>query len=908
MSVFKKLFTIDYKNKKFLILVDKYHRKTFLEVTPDGKYLYPEYEDFKALHEIYNNYDYTVKYDNLYVSYDERIKEGLKYFTLNTLAVISLVNSIMAFYPSKREFELVVQKTYKDTYKDRDTLELVYGSEVITREDVIEAINNNSKISERYKEIAIRVLDNNLTLDPEADLRIYYENMKDLEILILHPKDLEVIYSKNIAGCFLPRKCRIALSSEYANDDIVVAHEFTHAFHTLCDTTSKDVIEIYETFGHSLEEAMTERITGNMCDDCNHYYQEQMVLEFFIDNVDEFNYHTYNTDGITALINELKAKYPDVDIDYLIDYLDTMTKSNIYFSKNIQLYQDENFVDELFKITIKNIDKDDIYRSFDTFKAAIGGIPHPDFFNNYFDSYLELYNQELVKRGFIFENTVDLINEINTLCIVDGKFYFSVSNDSYLDYDGNKVKIDNSSEIIFLPINDKIKNKILQNCVNTGENVYTLKNIQSLLNDNSFYTSLSIYKYDETEIKQILDNLLVFETANFDAKNLYLGFNPIYTFISYCPDSRSQLHDEYMERYDKEIVKCGFLSEAQMAMIRSTMAITKCDENMYLLYNHSPFEKNVYDCYFLNGSSLGHRYRFFTYSDSYELEHYNDNGEQIKTKINGDTFELIQLSSQAQNIIIQYMVDNNIKNVASEDCLNGLNDKFNLFESKKYNTYSDGKVAFDEINDNMYVEVGYNENNGVGLMLFDGDELIYGTCRKLLSPTAKIPFKIYVQLITYDQYNYLDEIISFEAFSSLRDLLLKYYMPSLDIHYERTGKMQAELGYPEYETVYDFNAPVKVFVDGKECSLRNIYIYENETRGLVLHLPSDKDIVMGNLNETEYWFVPNNYLYFEFFDQYLRHLNIFPDENNTYDFTESDIIKIVNDYINSENTKDHSRL
>jgi len=98
-----------------------------------------------------------------------------------------------------------------------------------------------------------------------------------------------------------------------------------------------------------------------------------------------------------------------------------------------------------------------------------------------------------------------------------------------------------------------------------------------------------------------------------------------------------------------------------------------------------------------------------------------------------------------------------------------------------------------------------------------------------------------------------------------------------------------------------------VFVDGKECSLRNIYIYENESRGLVLHLPSDKDIVIGNLNETEYWFVSNNYLYFEFFDEYLRHLSIFPDENNTYNFTESDIIKIVNDYINSENTKDHSR-
>ena len=51
--MFKELFTINYNNKDFLILVNEKHRFTFMEIK-DKKLVYPDIEDFKQLFAIFN--------------------------------------------------------------------------------------------------------------------------------------------------------------------------------------------------------------------------------------------------------------------------------------------------------------------------------------------------------------------------------------------------------------------------------------------------------------------------------------------------------------------------------------------------------------------------------------------------------------------------------------------------------------------------------------------------------------------------------------------------------------------------------------------------------------------------------------------------------------------------------------
>ena len=900
--MFKKLFTINYNGKRFLILVTNDHRKTFLEVTNDGKYIYPELGDFLALNQIYNNYDYTIKYENnyerlpRYVSYTERIREKSALLLLLCTTYVFAIKSIADIDRENNQVKLSYVQEYQMTERDTQALYSIYGSK-ITREDVIDVINNNSNIPSEYKKIAIEVMDTNLKLDPEADLRIYYENMIDNAVIFETESEMNEDGTMNRSAYFSLKDHNVHLMEISDTIKREAIHEYTHAFHELIDQVDKNAVYVHETFGYSLAEAMTEKISNNV-EDCglSYYGVQQMFLNYFMNNVTNFNYHIYNQRGITALIQELKEKYPDVDIDYLVDCLDTYTTSQLYkLCEEYDLFSDEEFCNELFKIAIRNIDKDDIYGSFDEFKKLLG----PSI-----QKYLDLYNKELVTRGFIQKDTLDLINEINSVCLIDEKFYFAISDTEYLDYNGEKIRIDESKKAIFLSIKDDVREKLICNCVVSGQNVYSLNNIKLLFRNNRFYSELGIPLYTNEEKTAIMDSLLKLGTSNLNPKDLYSGLYPIYCFINYdlCYDYNlaSGVYNEYIKRYDNEVVNHGFISNEQIELIRNTLAIAKCNENIYLL-NNNDFINYSASLLSIKDTEFGYRYRCFMLDNDFELSVHDENN----SKVNSDIFELILLGDGTRNKLIQYVVDNDIKNVVSNNFLNDLDKQFGLFESKKINTYSDGKTAFEEVNDNMYLEIGYNENGNVGLQLFDGDELIYGSCKRLRAPIVRIPFKTYIQLINCEEYNYLDEIISVEALSSISERFLKYYIPSLDMDYQKVQKEHDGTLYTDYETIYKFSEPIKIIVDGNEYSSRSIYMFENIERDLILHLPDGNNIIMGNLDNASYWFASDFNFYFDFFDSYLKYLNIFPNDNGKYNFTKDEIIQIVSSYINAENVDNY---
>ena len=900
MAIFKKLFTIDYKNKKFLILVDKYHRKTFLEVTPDGKYLYPEYDDFKELHEMYNNYDYTIKYE-LYVSYEEKIRQGLVSFTLDTLSILILTNSIMMLNQNERTVSFVAQSLYKGAYEDRSSLNLVYGDEAVTYDDIIEAINNNDKIIPEYKEMAIAVLEDNLALDPEADLRIYYENMKNLEIII--SPNLVRETGKYLSGRFETIRCKIIIDQTYEHDERVIKHELNHAFHELCDTTQKNVVMVNEKFGHSLAEAMTEHIIM-VSDDRSDgtYWQQRGMLYFFTDNVDEFNYHSYNTYGIMSLIEELRKKYPDVDIDYLIDYIDTMTKTNFFFKTEKKLCEDENFVNELFKITVRNIDKDDVYRSFDTFKVAFKDQATDDFYEKYFD----LYNQELIKQGFVSANTFDLIENINAICFIDGNCYFGVDDAYYYTHDGKKVAINSSDSVVSFTINDYIKSIIFENCVKTGNNVCSLDSVISILKINGLYTTDSVEKLDEDARRNILNTIFKSVTENIDPHNLYDGFDAVYAFMIY--DNKLYIDERinYLKLYDEELIKQGLATQEQITYIRNAFYLANYDNQLHLLYDYDGSGMSFTRGY---NHNLGYKYNVFTYGNDIGAFSISSDNEKIPVKFDTDIINIIDIYYDDQNRIIQYAVDNHIHDTSSQSFLRKLSEEFELFNENECNIYSDGVVAFDKVTDDMYVEVGYDENSQIGLMLMDGDNLIYGTCKNFTSPTAKIPYRVYIKAIN-NTYKYIDEIISSEVFSTIYDKVLEYYAPNMDIDYKEVEGTHEGQTYTYVKPVYKFNKPIKTIVNGMECSIRSIYAYEvanNAGDNLMLHLPDGKNILIDDIYDDKYYLTPDFGLYFEFFDTYLKELNIMPDEDNTYSFTTEDIINIIHEYLDIQRANKNSR-
>ena len=105
-NIYKKLFNINYNNKTFTIFLDKYGRRTFLEVSNEGKYKYPTIDDFIYLHKIYNERNPFVSYydigDKLPVYKPKKytFKEGvldLTKFISVVLAGVIGFNSFVSF-------------------------------------------------------------------------------------------------------------------------------------------------------------------------------------------------------------------------------------------------------------------------------------------------------------------------------------------------------------------------------------------------------------------------------------------------------------------------------------------------------------------------------------------------------------------------------------------------------------------------------------------------------------------------------------------------------------------------------------------------------------------------------------------------------------------------------------------
>lgn len=271
-KVYKILFDIEFNNKKFSVFIDEYGRRTFLEIDKDGKYVYPTLEDFIMLHRIYNERDIFVSYDsskNNYVGYrltrnlnKRSFKEYVRVITGKTayaLAVVIVANSICGvlagrkFNLVKNEDSIAITIDYNSEFLIENSNELneFLGYDLVSKDDVINVVNANTNISDYYKQEIIIFLEHMVSKYPNTDMRVFYENMKTLNINIVEP-----FISKNLLGCYNSFTNTISIRKDCMENKEVFYHELAHAYHMLF---LKEVRPIFkgETIGYSLGEAMT---------------------------------------------------------------------------------------------------------------------------------------------------------------------------------------------------------------------------------------------------------------------------------------------------------------------------------------------------------------------------------------------------------------------------------------------------------------------------------------------------------------------------------------------------------------------------------------------------------------------------------------------------------------------------
>lgn len=421
--VYQKLFNIHYNNKEFTIFIDQYGRKTFLEVDSRGEYIYPLISDFIELHKIYNERDiftcyyYNIgenlnKYKNKKVVFKEYVRNTIEATTASLIPILAAVILANAYTATTVSRMIKLEQDdngirlacgYVDGSIIENTSELdhILGYNSVSTEEVIRAINANDNMDEFHKKCAINLATFIKNKYPNTDARIFYENMKSVTVV---EKTGEKI-GKNIAGTYNSYDNIVSLREGYTENEEVTTHEFAHSYHHWKEQSLITPKYRIEDFGHSLDEAMTNKVIDGLVG-ATTYNQEMKVLNYFLTCVD-FDYYDYEQEGVTKLITLLKEKYYNIDIDYIINTIDTILESNTYLDENIKIEDNQELLDEMFSICISNIDQNSLnpYQSLIDFLKLIDYEYKPEVASHY----LEEYNAILQDLGYDKNQTMDYV-------------------------------------------------------------------------------------------------------------------------------------------------------------------------------------------------------------------------------------------------------------------------------------------------------------------------------------------------------------------------------------------------------------------------------------------------------------------------------------------------------------------
>ena len=815
-NIYKKLFNINYNNKTFTIFLDKYGRRTFLEVSNEGKYKYPTIDDFIYLHKIYNERNPFVSYydigDKLPVYKPKKytFKEGvldLTKFISVVLAGVIGFNSFVSFELRKNNDKdiLEVKPAYINScFDDAKTLDSYLGIDNVSEEDLIAVINNNPNLDDMYKEKAIMLAQHIKKEHPNTDNRIFYDNMKSIEVYDLENND----ENKNIAGLYnsylniikvkkqnIPKESSNQYSDSF--EDEVILHEFAHAYHCWANNTqNQGYIYRSEKIGYSLDEAMTNKVIEGLFNYSTSTYQREGKLLNYLLTFVNYNYYDYEKGGIDRFYNLLKEKYPDVDIDYIFYYSDTMHNASINQGINIIIQEVPEYLDCLFDLCIHKIDlNNNPYGSLINFLQLIDCNDYLDIATNYIGKYNEILKNYGYKNNVLSQD--ELLNKVK-----------EIEELNNFDHFLNNITIDSNTtgSQIYQPLKEYLKT------VNTSsDNFYQLlKKYNDFLTSQGFSKENIISEQEYLKKSQKYQNLSINGYAITKDGNVYFTVNIPEKDGVYNSETRLPVLDK-----DGKVTLLDINNVNQTSNIGGIQSIF----NYYLLtnslndlswYNYSFFEKEYdispYDYnevdISLNGNVITHDYidnLMVTIgvnadgTNSYKLTSrdgkvlYQTGNPVIKIpflfsdylKIDGykETIELNSVFSK--DYLKKFVLDNTRTDIENKKYINydELNDKIEFKQRPTIilNNDFDNEILFNNI---FVVGEENKDNNSMDVYLTINNSRYY-----LLSINNGESFEISSLYDVLKYYGLYDEIKSPTKFSTneLIDLFTNYLNETLNI-------------------------------------------------------------------------------------------------------------------------------
>ena len=449
-TTYKKLFDIKYHNKTFTIFIDDYHRRTFLEKNDLGEYIYPTLEDFKALNNIYNIHNPLIEYDLRKYFFKEKVRLTSGVLAITLLATTlgdALATNFQNYQVEETEDSVVITsvEAVKAMHQITDLKELdsILGYTSVRKEQVLEAVNANPNLNNYYKEIIYNLVNRIYEEYPNIDLRVFYENVKTLEIREVDKNDFHNEFNNYSVANYVSDQNRINLSSN-ANLQTIY-HELAHAMYSFYWSE----YGVYRATNYSaLNEAMTNHVTNFLSSNINTYTNEGLILEYLMSFTD-YTYEDYMQYGIEGLISILKEKYPSIDIDYICDCANTIKDTTLNLGLYISLQDCNNLLDELFSLSLLNVNEQNLYEPFTNFVKLLKG--NQELLNQYleqYNSYLTTKNYPIITKEEL-DTVIDKYRDFSSIIITnEGTYIGKINSDNHYEIiDGNNKKEISSKEI-----------------------------------------------------------------------------------------------------------------------------------------------------------------------------------------------------------------------------------------------------------------------------------------------------------------------------------------------------------------------------------------------------------------------------------------------------------------------------
>ena len=395
--MYKKLFITEFNNNEYLVL-SKDHIKSFLKIQ-DGKYIYPNFDEYKYLFDMYN-------VDNLvdnYINFDNKVLKGNKLFSILLAADVLLggfigyeINENANTLNINNKIEEVIGK--KEIYiDDANKIDTLMEHKDITIYEVDQAINENLNLNLAYRALLQNFAYGLLNEDINMNLRVFYDNVSTLNIIRCEKDVIKEKFNNDSDGCYDVKNNTIYLS--YSADNYVLFHEFAHLLRSFYRETDKEVIIMHDKCGYAFNEAVVDNLANSIYGRAGTKYNDELrCMNFLLDN-NYFDYAKYSTHGINYFVDELKERYKGVDIDYIIDFYDANYISKVKNGKNNSITSNTELTDELFKVCIYNVDPNEPQSSFNKFLNVLH-----DYDSNIYEKYVNRYQNYLLNNGFVNED------------------------------------------------------------------------------------------------------------------------------------------------------------------------------------------------------------------------------------------------------------------------------------------------------------------------------------------------------------------------------------------------------------------------------------------------------------------------------------------------------------------------